>query len=99
MIDERVGEPIGDLIRDLRHRRGLTQGGLAGKLADISGNDAVNRRQVARWERGKRIPSPYWRNWIGVALDVPTVRLDRAAALARFLRAAPDLAADRTDRE
>ena len=97
MIDERVGEPIGDLIRNLRHRRGLTQGGLAVKLADISGNDAVNRRQVARWEHGKRIPGRYWRNWIGAALDVPVGRLNRAAALSQFLRAAPDAADDRAE--
>jgi transcriptional regulator with XRE-family HTH domain len=92
MIDGVVGEPIGDLIRDLRHRRGLTQGGLAVRLADISGNDAINRGQIARWEHGKRIPSRYWRNWIGVALDIPIVRLNRAAAIAQFLRAAPDVA-------
>jgi putative transcriptional regulator len=95
MIDKTVGEPIGDLIRQLRQRHGLTQGGLAGKLVDISGNDGMNRRQVARWERGKRIPGPYWRNWIGVAFDIPVVRLDRAAALAQFLRAAPDVAESR----
>jgi ribosome-binding protein aMBF1 (putative translation factor) len=71
MIDKTAGEPIGDLIRNLRQRRGLTQGGLAGKLVDVSGNDGMNRRQVARWERGKRIPSRYWRNWIGIALDIP----------------------------
>jgi transcriptional regulator with XRE-family HTH domain len=94
MIDQKVGEPIGDLIRNLRDLQGLTQGGLAGKLADVSGNDAINRRQVARWERGKRIPSRYWRNWIGVALDIPIVRLNRAAAVAQFLRAAPEVAAD-----
>jgi transcriptional regulator with XRE-family HTH domain len=89
MIDKIVGEPIGDLIRDQRHRRGLTQDGLAVKLADISGNDAVNRRQVARWEHGKRIPGRYWRKWIGAALEIPAGRLNRAAALSQFLRAAP----------
>jgi transcriptional regulator with XRE-family HTH domain len=91
MIDKAVGEPIGDLIRHLRQRQGLTQGGLAGKLVDISGNDGMNRRQVARWERGKRIPSRYWRNWIGVALDISVMRLDRAAAVAQFIRAVPDV--------
>ena len=95
MIDNMVGEPIGDLIRHLRQGQGLTQGGLAGKLADISGNDGMNRRQVARWEHGKRIPGPYWRNWIGAALDVPVVRLNRAAALAQFLRAAPEFTEQR----
>jgi hypothetical protein len=55
----------------------------------------MNRRQVARWEHGKRIPGPYWRNWIGAALDVPVVRLNRAAALAQFLRAAPEFTEQR----
>ncbi|MFI7673631.1 helix-turn-helix transcriptional regulator [Actinophytocola sp. NPDC049390] len=92
MVDNPFGVPVGDLIRELRHRRGLTQVALAERLAEMSGNDGVNRRQVARWERGKRIPSPYWRNWISAVLEVPSTRLDRAAAVARFLRAAREVA-------
>jgi transcriptional regulator with XRE-family HTH domain len=92
MVDNPLGAPVGDLIRELRHRRGLTQVAMADRLAAASGNDGVNRRQVARWERGKRIPSRYWRNWIAVVLDTPAARLDRAAALAQFLRAAPGMA-------
>lgn len=94
MVDNLLGAPIGDLIRELRNRRGLTQLALASRLADVSGNDGVNRGQITRWEQGKRIPSRYWRNWITVVLDVPTADLDRAAALAQFLRAAPDVAQD-----
>jgi transcriptional regulator with XRE-family HTH domain len=92
MVDNPLGAPVGELIRELRHRRGLTQVALADRLAEASGNDGVNRRQVARWERGKRIPSRYWRNWIAVALETPAANLDRAAALAQFLRAAPEVA-------
>jgi transcriptional regulator with XRE-family HTH domain len=92
MVDNPLGAPVGDLIRDLRHRRGLTQVALADRLAEASGNDGVNRRQVARWERGKRIPSRYWRNWIAITLETPPEHLDRAAALAQFLRAAPEMA-------
>ena len=94
MVDNPLGAPVGDLIRELRHRRGLTQVAMADRLADASGNDGVNRRQVARWERGKRIPGRYWRNWIAVVLETPTASLDRAAALAQFLRAAPEVAED-----
>jgi transcriptional regulator with XRE-family HTH domain len=94
MVDNPLGAPVGDLIRELRHRRGLTQVAMADRLADASGNDGVNRRQVARWERGKRIPSRYWRNWIAVVLETPTTSLDRAAALAQFLRAAPEVVED-----
>jgi transcriptional regulator with XRE-family HTH domain len=92
VVDTVASEPIGYLIRELRHRRELSQQGLAHRLADVSGNNAVTRRQIARWEHGNRIPSPYWRKWIGVALDVPVASLDGAAALAKFLRSAPDVA-------
>lgn len=94
MVDKLFGAPIGELIRELRHRRGLTQQTLADRLAEVSGNDGVNRRQVARWERGKRIPSRYWRNWIAGVLETSAPELDRAAAFAQFLRAAPEVAAD-----
>jgi transcriptional regulator with XRE-family HTH domain len=94
MVDNPLGAPVGDLIRELRHQHGLTQLSMADRLAVVSGNDGVNRRQVARWERGKRIPSRYWRNWIAVVLETPAENLDRAAALAQFLRAAPDVAED-----
>jgi transcriptional regulator with XRE-family HTH domain len=97
MADNPLGPPVGDLIRELRHRRGLTQVAMADRLAEASGNDGVNRRQVARWERGKRIPSRYWRNWIAVVLETPTPGLDRAAALAQFLRSAPEMAENLTE--
>lgn len=92
MVDTQLGTPVGDVIRTLRHRRGLTQMALADKLAEISGNDGVDRGQIARWERGKRIPGRYWRNWIAITLETPPEHLDRAAALAQFLRAAPETA-------
>lgn len=92
MVSTIASGPIGDLIRELRRRRALSQQGLACRLASVSGNGAVTRRHVARWEHGNRIPSPYWRKWIGVVLDVPVASLDGAAALAQFLRAAPDIA-------
>jgi transcriptional regulator with XRE-family HTH domain len=92
MVDNPLGTTAGDLIREVRHRRGLTQLALADRLAEMSGNDGVNRRQVARWERGKRIPSRYWRHRLAVVLEIPEANLDRAAALAQFLRAAPEVA-------
>lgn len=91
--------PIGTLIRELRHRSALSQQGLAHRLATVSGNDAITRSQVARWEHGTRIPSPYWRRWIGDVLDVPIPFLDTAAAVAQFVRAAPDIAERLHDRE
>ena len=81
-----VEEPISHLIRRTRTRRGMTQAALARQLASASGNAAITRDQVTRWERGGRVPSPYWRRWLAVALDVPTGQLDRAARCARAVR-------------
>ena len=79
-------EPISDLIRRTRTGRGMTQAALARQLANVSGNAAVTRDQVTRWERGGRVPSPYWRRWLSIALDVPSGQLDRAARCARAVR-------------
>jgi transcriptional regulator with XRE-family HTH domain len=92
VVDTTVIGPIGTLIRELRHRRALSQQALAHRLATVSGNDGITRGQVARWEHGTRIPSPYWRRWIGSVLDIPVPSLDTAAAYTQFLRAVPDLA-------
>jgi transcriptional regulator with XRE-family HTH domain len=79
-------QPIGALIRQARQRLGLSQYTLAERLAEVSGDDAVTREQVARWERGERIPRPYWRSHLSTALRVSRELLDRAAALARSVR-------------
>jgi hypothetical protein len=42
---------------------------------------------VARWETGRRIPTPYWRTHLGVILRLPPEALDRAAAAAKAQRA------------
>jgi transcriptional regulator with XRE-family HTH domain len=81
-----VEEPIGDLIRQARIRSDLTQAALARRLATVSGNASVTRDQVTRWERGGRVPSPYWRQWMAVVLDIPAGQLDRAARCARAVR-------------
>jgi hypothetical protein len=64
----------------------MTQAALADRLACVSGNESVTRDQVTRWERGGRVPSPYWRHWLAVTLDVPSGQLDRAARRARAVR-------------
>jgi hypothetical protein len=64
----------------------MTQAALANRLASLSGNLGVSRDQVARWERGGRVPSPYWRDWLGVALSLPRAELERAAIRARAVR-------------
>ena len=81
-----MNEPISVVIRRTRGRAGLTQAALAERLARASGNWSVTRDQVARWERGGRVPSAYWRQWLSVVLEVPPSELDWAARCARAVR-------------
>ena len=77
---------IGDLLRLFRNERGLSQTDLADKLACSSHNDSVGREHVSRWERGERIPNPYWRDWLSRVLEVPHDQLDHAALVSRRIR-------------
>ncbi|WP_229795543.1 helix-turn-helix transcriptional regulator [Saccharothrix coeruleofusca] len=70
----------------MRRRHGLTQRGLTERLHAVSGNRGVTREDVSRWERGKRIPGPYWRHWLSDVLEVPRAELERAATAARRSR-------------
>ena len=79
--------PVGELIRQARSSRGYSQYAFADELVRVSGNDSLTREQVARWERGKRIPGPYWRQWICLVLLLPTGEVDEAARSARRTRA------------
>lgn len=81
-------ETVGSVIRQARSRLGYSQYGVADELARISGNGSLTRDEVARWERGKRIPGPYWRQWISQVLDVGSSDLERAARAARRARRA-----------
>lgn len=76
----------GQLIRQARNSLGYSQYEVAEELARASGNDSLTREQVARWERGKRIPGPYWRRWICAVLHLPVVDLEIAVRFARDAR-------------
>ncbi|MFB9728999.1 helix-turn-helix transcriptional regulator [Haloechinothrix salitolerans] len=89
-------EPIGTVVRRARQERGLSQHALAEALMSLSNNYGVSRTEVARWERGKRVPGPYWRGWLSSVLDIPVERLGAAARTARAQRAGP-VASVRTD--
>ncbi len=65
---------------------GQSQYALAERLRSESGNASVAREYVARWENGRRIPTPYWRQYLSSVLDIPREDLDRAAAVALRLR-------------
>jgi len=86
---DRSAQPIGALIRDVRRRRHMTQYALAAELIVASGNSAMTPSCIARWERGRRIPGPYWRGWLGVVLGVSDDQLAEAARLARARRHRP----------
>lgn len=80
------GQPIGRLIRSVRRERGLTQYDLADALASASGNNSLGRDEVSRWERGKRVPGPYWQSWLASVLGIAPDRLRSSARLAKELR-------------
>jgi transcriptional regulator with XRE-family HTH domain len=90
MTDGRLGEEtVGELISQARRRQGKSQYALAEALRQTSRrNDGVpDRGMVARWETGRRIPTPYWRVHLAAVLHLPPTLLDRAAAAARAQRA------------
>ncbi len=81
-------ELIGSLIARLRKARGKSQQDLVEMLSAVSGDPALTRETVSRWERGARIPGRYWRNWLTKALEIPIDTLDRAASTAATQRSA-----------
>lgn len=82
----RRSEPVWLLIRARRQRLGHSQYELAELLVKASGNHSLTREDVARWERGKRIPGPYWRSWLSTVLLVPQDLLDASARYGRKVR-------------
>lgn len=83
-------EAIGPIMVRMRAELGISQYGLAERLVEVSGNTSVTRAQVNRWERHKRIPTPYWRRHLAAVFGLPIQQMDKASALARKLRAATD---------
>lgn len=59
---------------------------LAAELHAVSGNVSITREEVSRWERGKRIPGPYRRTWLGRVLGASQQELEQAVAMARRTR-------------
>jgi transcriptional regulator with XRE-family HTH domain len=75
---------IGQIIREVRERKALSQHELALRLRDVAANDGqhpqTTRRTISRWERDSRIPQPAYRRWLALALDLPVEMLTRAAS-------------------
>lgn len=82
--------PIGQLIRDLRERKHLTQRQLAEELAISAGDPtgAPGRDAVKRWESGRVIPGRHWILHLSHVLGVPVDTLAAEATLDRMNRRA-----------
>lgn len=72
----------GHLISQLRREREWSQAQFADLLARASGNPAVTRNEISRWESGKRQPRRYWLEWIAVVFGVSLLDLHDLARLA-----------------
>jgi len=60
---------LGELIRDLRLRRGWSQDRLAAELRAI--HPTVTQSEVSKWELGKKSPGPFWLRNLARVLAVP----------------------------
>ncbi|MFD6073460.1 helix-turn-helix transcriptional regulator [Amycolatopsis lurida] len=78
--------PLCELLAEQRIAKGWSQCDLVAKLHTRSGNDSVTREEISRWERGKRIPGPYWRQRLSDVLGTPNRELELAAEVARRQR-------------
>lgn len=95
---------MGSLIRELRVARGWSQGQLAEALCEVSGRPTITREEVSRWERGVRVPGPFWLPHLASTLQTPVAVLEiervkrrsflRMAALAPIAGMAPQVAED-----
>jgi transcriptional regulator with XRE-family HTH domain len=74
---------IGPLLARLRTARGWSQLRLAETLCQLSGRITVGRHEVSRWERGERVPGPFWLDALAVALDTPLEELEAAVGATR----------------
>jgi transcriptional regulator with XRE-family HTH domain len=77
-----VDTGVGRLIAQLRAEREVSQAQLADMLARASGNPAVTRNEISRWEQGKRRPRRYWLEWLAVVFGMSLFDLEDLARLA-----------------
>jgi transcriptional regulator with XRE-family HTH domain/ribosomal protein L18E len=82
-------ETMGELLTRLRTERGWTQQQVADQYCAVSGTVRKDAREVGRWERDVRVPTPYTRAFIAKVFGVPVTLLDRAAAASRRQRRTP----------
>ncbi len=76
---------LSEVVRNRREELGLSQTDLAGAVCLLD-RPTVTGNDIARWERGKRIPRARARRALEEALQLPIHMLDRAAAEQRSAR-------------
>ncbi|WP_327416137.1 helix-turn-helix transcriptional regulator [Streptomyces sp. NBC_01233] len=81
-----AAETIGHLLKRLRDEHGWTQQQVADEYCRVSSTMAKDAREVGRWERSTRVPTPETRRNLAVVFGVPAGVFDRAAAVAREAR-------------
>ncbi len=77
-----AGAGVGRFVAQKRAEHNLSQARLAELLADVTGNPAVTRHEVSRWERGTRRPRRYWLDALAGVLGVTIADFEDAARLA-----------------
>lgn len=63
---------VGWLLAQLRTERHLSQADFARLLADVSGNPAITRNEISRWESGRRTPRRHWLDHIAAVFGMTT---------------------------
>lgn len=81
------GDYVGPLLIRARRQRGQSQRRLADALCAAAGRGTVSRHEISRWERGERIPTPFWLGWLSEVLGVPMAQLESATTRSRDQRA------------
>jgi len=76
-------DKVGPMLRRMRLARGLNQQQVAEQLSAAAHLPTVSRHEVSRWERGERVPGPFWLGWLAVVLETSLERLEAAVAVTR----------------
>jgi len=91
---------VAPLLTQLRQQSGRTRKEIATVIATAMGRDVEGvLGNVKRWELGKRIPEPFWRNAIAAAYGIPRREVDKAASAARAERTFGKIMLDGTENE
>lgn len=73
---------IGALLQSQRAATGRSQADQAEVLSSISGR-VVTRNEVSRWERERRLPTPFWQKHIATSFEIDVQGIRRAVMATR----------------